>query len=237
MNDDDKKWDLDGPALKLENESLNEAVPEVEIDPSEVVLLDCRPETDGGSSEQDGAAVENRPEIPKAVDKPAQAVGFATRKFAAGDLIFQEGDPGEEAYLILNGKVKISRRHQDRRMVINQLGEGQIFGEMAIITGEPRAASAEALEPTDLFVITENKLNENLSHNLAIVKSLIDQLIERLKQLLKQQSAMVGKVERALAREKRVEKLKALAGEYAKANAAGKIDQPLAALLKMIREL
>ena len=139
---------------------------------------------------------------------PALPGGFATRSFEPGDVIFREGDPGDAAYLILSGLVKITRQHKKIRMVLNQLGADQIFGEMAIITGEPRTATATALEPTEVFVITEEKLNENLSRHLAIVKNLIDQLIERTKQLLQHQSAMMGKMERAVTVSKRVEKVK-----------------------------
>jgi CRP-like cAMP-binding protein len=107
---------------------------------------------------------------------------------------------------------------------------------MAIITGEPRTATAEAVEPTEVFIITEQKLNENLSHNLAIVKNLIDQLIDRLKQLLKQQSTMVSKIERSLLVDRKLEKLKAQAGECEQAGAGG-ADEKIKALLQMIREL
>lgn len=106
-----------------------------------------------------------------------------------------------------------------------------------MITGEPRTATATALEPTEVFVITEERLNENLSQHLAIVKNLIDQLIERMKQLLQHQSAMMEKMARSAAGAKRMEKLKALAAQYEKTVPPEKLDKGLKALLKMVQEI
>ncbi|MEW6078139.1 MAG: cyclic nucleotide-binding domain-containing protein [Thermodesulfobacteriota bacterium] len=228
MGDHKKQNETEEPVLKLENEALNNPAPEaseveIELEASDITIIEESP--------REATA----PAAAK-LKAPPSPTGFSTRSFNAGDVIFSEGDPGEEAYLILNGQVKITRQHKSKSMKINQLGEGQIFGEMAIITGEPRTATAEAVEPTEVFIITEQKLNENLSHNLAIVKNLIDQLIDRLKQLLKQQSTMVSKIERSLLVDKKIEKLKAMAVEHDQTGSAG-TDEKIARLLQLIREL
>jgi len=169
-------------------------------------------------------------------EKPKK-IGFSTRKFKAGDVIFKEGDPGNEAYLILNGQVKITRQYKGKNMKINQLGKDQIFGEMAIITGEPRAATAKAHEPTEVFIITEQKLNDNLSQNLAIVKNLIDQLIDRMKQLLTQQSSMLSKVERSLLIDKKLEVIKEQVKTYEKKKSPEEIDATIKSLFESILKL
>ena len=214
MNDNEKnmdQMDQEEPGLELENEDLE--MPDDDFDPAEIEMMD---------------------------DDPADAsvsIGFPTRSFAAGEVIFKEGDAGDEAYLILNGQVKITRKYKKKRILVNQLGKDQIFGEMAIITGDSRAATAEAEEPTELFIITEQRLNENLSQNLAIVKNLIDQLIQRLKHVMKQQSTALSKIEQFLAREKKVKALQARAEEYAGSAASEDMDETLADLLQKIREL
>lgn len=163
--------------------------------------------------------------------------GFSIRTFKAGDIIFKEGDPGDEAYLILSGKVKITRGFKNKSMKINELGKDQIFGEMAIITGEARTATAKAMEPTNAFIITEKKLQENLSHNLAIIKNLIDQLIGRVKQLLEQQSTMIGKVERSLLIDKKLEVIKAQIESYRKKKTPEEMDEKLTSLLESILKI
>lgn len=211
MNENNHDINLEEPGLELENGDLD--MPDDDFDPADIEVMD---------------------------DDPADAsasIGFPTRSFAAGEVIFKEGDAGDEAYLILNGQVKITRKYKKKRLLVNQLGKDQIFGEMAIITGDPRAATAEAEEPTELFIITEQRLNENLSQNLAIVKNLIDQLIQRLKHVMKQQSAALSKIEQFLARDKKVKVLQARAEEYAGSASSEDMDEALADLLQKIREL
>ncbi len=171
----------------------------------------------------------------KTAEKPRQK-GFSTKMFKAGDVIFKQGATGEEAYLILSGKVKITRRFRDKSMKIGELEKDQIFGEMAIITGEPRTATAKAMEPTTVFIITEEKLQEQLSQNLAIVKSLVDQLIARVKQLLKQNTTMIKKVERGLLIDKKLEVIKAQIANYEKKKGAD-MDEKLKSLLDSILKI
>lgn len=247
----DKEKDFEGP-LKMENENLGAPEPVPMIDQSDIIGADATPEpfpepppkkkpageeTEYIIDQADIISMDDVVNMEENLGTPSLPGGFATRSFEPGDVIFKEGDPGEEAYLILKGLVKISRQHKNKRVVVNQLGADQIFGEMAILAGEPRAATAEALEPTEVFVITEEKLNENLSQHLAIVKNLIDQLIERMKQLLQQQSAMLGKIERTAVVEKRVAKVKELAGQYEKTTTPEKMGKGVKALLKIIQEM
>ncbi len=224
MNGNEKNKD-EIPELKMVNEGINKLKAEVESQ----VEPEVEPEVE--IDEADVTMIGNDSEV------PLSTAGFPTRSFNAGEVIFNEGDPGNEAYLILNGQVKIIRKHKTKRMVISQLGKDQIFGEMAIITGEPRTATAEAVEPTDVFIITEEKLNENLSQHLAIVKNLIDQLIDRLKQLLKQQSTMVSKVERSIQVDNKLKEIKKQADACEESKSSDQMDEGLKALLKMIREI
>lgn len=230
MNDNEKNRDSEEPSLSMENEELPKMKNGAPVSGMEDAD-NIQNEPEAVIDESDIAVLDNAP------DKPPAPAGFPTRSFNPGEVIFAEGDPGNEAYLILSGKVKIARQHQKKRLVLNQLGVDQIFGEMAIITGEPRTATAEAVEPTQVFIITENKLNENLSHNLAIVKNLIDQLIDRLKQLLKQQSTMVSKVERALLVDNKLEHIKIQANEYERAKPPGELEPGLKYLLQLIRDI
>ncbi|HNB52608.1 MAG TPA: SpoIIE family protein phosphatase, partial [Anaerolineales bacterium] len=64
----------------------------------------------------------------------------ACKAYAAGEVIFREGDPGELMYVILNGEVQVTLE----KLPINYLVEGSIFGEMALVDNSPRSASAVA---------------------------------------------------------------------------------------------
>lgn len=71
-----------------------------------------------------------------------------TREFPAGTTVFQQGDPGDRFYLIRSGRARVVRNGQS----VTTLGEGQFFGELALLTGDPRAASVIA--ETDLSTLT-----------------------------------------------------------------------------------
>ena len=70
-------------------------------------------------------------------------------RHAAGEVIFAEGDPGEQAYVVRSGEVAISAGGRE----LERLGEGAMFGELAIIESEPRSATATAATDVELAVI------------------------------------------------------------------------------------
>ena len=79
--------------------------------------------------------------------------GMTTRSFAAGDMIFREGEAGDELFVIKQGEVEIRLNGR----VLEQLGENDLFGEMALVDGEPRSANAVASTAVDLVPITEKQ--------------------------------------------------------------------------------
>jgi len=74
------------------------------------------------------------------------------KSYKAGRNIFQEGDPGDGLYLILEGKVQITcLLGQDQRTVLSQLDAGDFFGEMALLGDSSRSATAVAREQSELI--------------------------------------------------------------------------------------
>ena len=74
-------------------------------------------------------------------------------EFPAGATVFSEGDPGDRLYIVRSGSVELSA-HGD---VLETLGEGGIFGEMAVIDREPRSASAVARSDSELVAIDKRR--------------------------------------------------------------------------------
>jgi putative ABC transport system ATP-binding protein len=79
----------------------------------------------------------------------AVAEKITKRHFAPGETIIREGEPGEEFFLISNGEVDVVRADHE----VARLGRGEFFGEVALISGEPRNATVVANEPLDTFVL------------------------------------------------------------------------------------
>jgi CRP/FNR family cyclic AMP-dependent transcriptional regulator len=76
-----------------------------------------------------------------------------TREFAKGDLIFQEGEHGDEFFVVVRGEVEI--RSGNRRL--ETLGQNSIFGEMALIDDSPRSATVVALTDCTVAPIREKQ--------------------------------------------------------------------------------
>lgn len=109
-----------------------------------------------------------------------QKKGFTVLEFNKGQVIFREGDSAKQAYLIRSGKVAIYKDVNGQKNFVAFMVPGQILGEMAIITGEPRSASAEAAEFCELLVMDKKTLQNALGDTLPIIKALLNQLIVRI---------------------------------------------------------
>ncbi len=81
---------------------------------------------------------------------------------AAGDVIIRENDPGEAAYIIVSGTVRAFRTVDDNEETLTTMGPGDVFGEMALLLDEPRAASVQALDAVTLLVLDRATLTEGL---------------------------------------------------------------------------
>jgi putative ABC transport system ATP-binding protein len=73
------------------------------------------------------------------------------RQYMPGEAIIREGDVGEEFFLIADGEVQVERQGQE----IARLGSGEFFGELALLTGEPRNADVIAVKPVDAYILNK----------------------------------------------------------------------------------
>jgi len=77
------------------------------------------------------------------------------RRFRKGEVIFHEGDPGDSLHLVIDGRVKIGRVSPDGdEAIVAALGPGESFGELVLLDGAPRSATATALEPTETLTLS-----------------------------------------------------------------------------------
>lgn len=98
-----------------------------------------------------------------------------------GDVIFREGDESTEAYWITSGRVEITIRSGSAGLPMARLGPGEIFGEMGLIDNKPRSATATALGPTELEVITEEEFEKDVLQQPARLRTYLGRLFERLR--------------------------------------------------------
>lgn len=92
-----------------------------------------------------------------------------------GEMIFQQGDPGNAFYIIKSGTVNIVSETDGRQRTIAALGPGQSFGEMALLSGETRSASAVAAADTDLLRLGKEQFTALLEVSPAL-RAAVEQL-------------------------------------------------------------
>lgn len=121
---------------------------------------------------------------------------LATRKMYAQDaVIFMRGDPGDSLCGVVSGRVRISAsRAGGREVFLNIMGPGDAFGEIALLDGKPRTATATALARTELVIIRRDRFSELLISEPALARHLIQLLCERVRWTaqLMEDSALLG---------------------------------------------
>jgi putative ABC transport system ATP-binding protein len=83
---------------------------------------------------------------------------MSRRQFLQGETIIQEGDVGEELFLISDGEVQIERKGRE----VARLGAGEFFGELALMSGKPRNATVTAARPVDTYVLGKEDFDRAL---------------------------------------------------------------------------
>lgn len=108
----------------------------------------------------------------------------ATRTYPKNTIIISEGDDSDSLYCVLSGKVKVYLSDDDgREIIINILGEGEYFGELALLDDAPRSASVMTLEETKLAVISKSAFENCLSKNPQLALHIIRELSKRMRNL------------------------------------------------------
>jgi len=99
------------------------------------------------------------------------------KTLSAGSLILAEGDPGNTAYVIVEGQCLVYQVEDGEEVEIRRMGPGEVFGETAVFSDKPRTASVRAVTDVVLIVVTREVLSSALGLNSwmgAFVKALAD---------------------------------------------------------------
>jgi CRP-like cAMP-binding protein len=118
----------------------------------------------------------------------AEKDGFARflKHFPKGTVLFNEGDEGEDMYIIRSGRVAIRKRVPHGEIVVAELEKGDFFGEMAVLERIPRTAGAEMLEDGDLIVIGSEVFGDMVKNSPEIAVRMLRKYSLRLRETTKQ---------------------------------------------------
>jgi CRP/FNR family transcriptional regulator len=104
------------------------------------------------------------------------------RSFPAGTRVFHEGDSSDACYIVSEGSFRVTREHSDGRAItLATLGPGEIFGELAMLDGDTRSASAESITDGTLLALPANDVRSLLARNPEIALKLVAGLVRRLR--------------------------------------------------------
>jgi CRP/FNR family transcriptional regulator, cyclic AMP receptor protein len=104
------------------------------------------------------------------------------RSFPAATRVFHQGDHSDACYIVRSGSFRVTREHSDGRAItLATLGPGDIFGELAMLDGEVRSASVEALSDGELLALPAGEVRALLARHPEISLKLVAALVRRLR--------------------------------------------------------
>jgi CRP-like cAMP-binding protein len=114
----------------------------------------------------------------------AIAQSLRTRRFRRGEVLFHEGDPGDALFIVASGAVKVVVPSDDGdEAILATLRRGDFLGELALLDGAPRSASAIALEATETLALPRVRFTALVASEPAIRDALLSSLAAELRRL------------------------------------------------------
>ena len=107
-----------------------------------------------------------------------------TRRFRRGEVIFHLGDPGDALFIVMSGAIKISLTSDaGDEAILATLRSGDVFGELALLDGAPRSATATSIEPTETLVLPREQFRELIAREPAVRDALLASIASELRRL------------------------------------------------------
>jgi CRP/FNR family transcriptional regulator, cyclic AMP receptor protein len=103
------------------------------------------------------------------------------KSYARGAVIFRAGEPGDEAFVLRSGRVKVSVRRRNREIILAVLDPGSLLGEVSATDGGPRSATVVALEPVEVDVTSFADFREFLDEHPRVSGEILQLVVARLR--------------------------------------------------------
>jgi CRP/FNR family transcriptional regulator, cyclic AMP receptor protein len=137
-------------------------------------------------------------------DYSALRAGVSTVQLNRGERLFSEGDTGDKLYIILSGKIKLTKAAPDgRENLLSVHGPGEMFGELSLFDPIPRTSSATAVTNAELAGVAHEDLRSWLTTRPEVAMHLLQALAKRLRRINEVKADLVftdvpGRVAKAL---------------------------------------
>ncbi len=112
------------------------------------------------------------------------AKGMRVRRFRRGETVFHLGDPGDALFIVMAGSIKIVLpADSGDEAILATLRAGDFFGELALLDGAPRSATAIAIEPTETFILARERFRELIAIEPVMREALLATLAAEVRRL------------------------------------------------------
>ena len=157
--------------------------------------------------------------------------GAHERRFAAGDIIFDESSRGREVYCLTRGRVRINKYTKfGVESLLGILHEGDFFGELSVVDGMPRSARAEAMDECAAVLLSQKEIRRLSQKSTEFTFNLLTNMAVRLRTM--DQTFMLELDRSALATREQVDRLNMLIEASKSVNSAIEIDKLLGLILE-----
>ena len=112
------------------------------------------------------------------------AKGMRVRRFRRGETVFHLGDPGDALFIVMAGSIKITLpADSGDEAILATLRAGDFFGELALLDGAPRSATAVAIEPTETYILARERFRELIATEPVMREALLATLAAEVRRL------------------------------------------------------
>ena len=116
-------------------------------------------------------------------------------RLAGGEVLFQQGDPPQGAYIVMLGRLRVTARDEDGiDRVIDEPGPGEWIGEMALLTGSPRSATVCALRDSELVWLSPDVFDELVCRDAKVLLQTSRSIVGRLQRQMAARKMVPSKV-------------------------------------------
>lgn len=106
---------------------------------------------------------------------------FSGVRLVTGDVLLREGEEADSVYVVRHGRLRSSVAEGDRSEVIGEIGKGEVVGEMALLTNEPRSATVEAIRDSELYRLSSESFARLLLEQPEVMRPFAAAVVNRLR--------------------------------------------------------
>jgi len=110
--------------------------------------------------------------------------GMRIRRFRRAETVFHLGDPGDALFIVMSGSIKITLpADTGEEAILATLRPGDFFGELALLDGAPRSATAVAIEPTETYILARDRFRELIATEPVMREALLATMAAEVRRL------------------------------------------------------